>query len=57
MAENLSSEAQDALLTAIKNQAEQIADAASAPGEYSSNIKDLAEAYAWLQRPIRGTSR
>jgi hypothetical protein len=54
--ENLPHDTAAVLLRAIKKQAEgwerQDVLPAAAPA-----LKELAEAYAWLQRPIRGTSR
>jgi hypothetical protein len=56
MADSLSTETVNALLTAIKKHAEewQQEPATKAGAEALNN---LAEAYAWVQRPIRGTAR
>ncbi|XUL89717.1 hypothetical protein ACQ86D_26380 [Streptomyces galilaeus] len=56
MAESLSNETVDALLKAIKKHAEEWEDEPSSVGAAGA-LKDLAEAYAWIQRPIRGTAR
>lgn len=56
MADSLSSETVEALLKAIKKHAEEWADDPASVGAVSA-LKDLAEAYAWIQRPIRGTAR
>ncbi|MDX3074602.1 hypothetical protein [Streptomyces sp. MI02-7b] len=53
---SLSSDTVAALLEVIKEQAEEIKKQPASVGSAAA-IKDLAEAYAWVMRPIRGTSR
>lgn len=53
---NLPSETAEALLKAIKKHAEEWEQQPASVGAEGA-LKDLAEAYAWLQRPIRGTTR
>jgi hypothetical protein len=48
-------EAKEALLAAIKEQAEGWQGEPSSNGAASA-LKDLAEAYGWLERPVRGTT-
>jgi hypothetical protein len=56
MADSLPSQTVEALLSAIKKHAqawEQEPNSVAA----AESLNHLAEAYAWLQRPVRGTGR
>jgi hypothetical protein len=58
MASDIGREAKDALLITMKKCAEDLQNVP--PGNaptVASALKELAEAYAWLERPIRGTGR
>lgn len=57
MASDIGREAKDALLVTIKECAENMqGQTPSAAPTIATALKELAEAYAWLERPVRGTS-
>lgn len=56
MASDLGREAKDALLVTIKECAQNLQGLPAAEAPTVANaLKDLAEAYGWLERPVRGT--
>jgi hypothetical protein len=57
MASDLGREAKDAILVKIKEQADSISQAYDGNPSAAAALRDLAQAYALLERPIGGTNR